>query len=104
MIANCLQGVGISRNSQGISRGGSNVPPSTHDRGRGRGNSGQKGRGIASETVNCPTTETPTRAYAMRARENQDAPGVIVGNYTLYNNEMHALVDPSSTHSFICIE
>ena len=27
-----------------------------------------------------------------------------MGNFTLYNNEMHALVNPSSTHSYICIE
>ena len=40
----------------------------------------------------------------MRARENQDAPGVITGNFSLYNNEMHALVDTGSTHSYICIE
>ena len=40
----------------------------------------------------------------MRAREDQDAPGVIAGNFTLYDNEMHALVDPGSTHSYICIE
>ena len=40
----------------------------------------------------------------MRAREDQDAPGVIVGNLTLYGNEMHTLVDPGSTHSYICIE
>ena len=40
----------------------------------------------------------------MRAREDQDSPGVIVGNFTLYDNEMHALVDPGSTHSYICIE
>ena len=40
MIENCPQGVGISRNPQGSSRGGSNVPPSTCDRGRGRGSSG----------------------------------------------------------------
>ena len=104
MIANCPQGSGISRNPQGSSRGGSNVPPSTSDRGRGRGSSGQQGRGIASETVNRPTTATPARAYAMRAREDQDAPGVIAGKFTLYNNEMHALVDPGSTHSYICIE
>ena len=25
----------------------------------------------------------------MRAREDQDAPGVIEGNFTLYDNEMH---------------
>ena len=27
-----------------------------------------------------------------------------MGNFTLYDNEMHALVDPGSTHSYICIE
>ena len=72
----------------------------THD----RGSSGQQGRGIASETVNRPTNATPARAYVMRAREDQDAPGVITGNFTLYDNEMHALVDPGSTHSYICID
>ena len=40
----------------------------------------------------------------MRSREDQDAPGVIAGNFTLYDNEMYALVDPGSTHSYICIE
>ena len=40
----------------------------------------------------------------MRAREDQDAPSVIVGNFTLYNIEMHALIDPSFTHSYKCIE
>ena len=40
----------------------------------------------------------------MRAHEDQDAPGVIAGNFTLYDTEMHALVDPGSTHSYICIE
>ena len=40
----------------------------------------------------------------MRAREDQDAPGVIVANFTLYNIKMHALIDPGSTHSYICIE
>ena len=40
----------------------------------------------------------------MRAREDQDTPGVIAGNFTLYNIEMHALIDPGSTHSYICIE
>ena len=58
LIANCLRGFGSSRNPQGSRRGGSNVPPLTHDRGRGQGSSGQQGRGIALETVNRPTTAT----------------------------------------------
>ena len=40
----------------------------------------------------------------MRAREDQDALGVIAGKFTLYNNEMHAFEDPGSIHSYICIE
>ena len=40
----------------------------------------------------------------MRASEDQDALRVIASNFTLYDNEMHALVDPCSTHSYICIE
>ena len=40
----------------------------------------------------------------MRASEDQDALGIIAGNFTLYDNEMHALVDPGSTHSYISIE
>ena len=40
----------------------------------------------------------------MRAHEDHDALGVITGNFTLYDTEMHALIDPGSTHSYICIE
>ena len=76
----------------------------TRDRGRRRGSSRQQGRGIASEIIFRPTTTVPARAYAMRAREDQDAPRVIASNFTLYDNEMHALVDPCSTHSYICIK
>ena len=62
--------IGISRNPQGSSRGGSRVPLPTSDRGRGRGSSGQQRRGIDSETINCLTTTVTTRAYDMRARED----------------------------------
>ena len=91
-------------NPQGSSRGGSNVPPPTHDRGRGRGSSRHNISSIASKTVNRLTIMSLTRAYAMRAHEDQDAPGVIVGNFTLYDFEMHALIDPGSIHSYLCIE
>ena len=48
----------------------------THSRGRGR--SGSQGRGSASETVNRPATTAPTRAYAMKAREDLDIPGLLL--------------------------
>ena len=102
VIANCPRGLGSSRNPQGSGRGGSNVPPQTQSRGRGR--SGSQGRGNASETVNRPATTAPARAYAMRAREDPDIPGVIVGTFTLFDIDLYALIDPGSTHSYICME
>ena len=47
---------------------------------------------------------TPARAYSMKAREDQNAPEVIAGIFSLYDIEMHALIDPGSTHSYVCME
>ena len=57
-----------------------------------------------SEIVDHPMPTAPARAYAMKAREDQDAPEVIVGIFSLYDIEMHALINPGSTHSYVCIE
>ena len=46
----------------------------------------------------------PEQAYAMKAREDQHAPEVIAGIFSLYDIEMHALIDPRSTHSYVCME
>ena len=40
----------------------------------------------------------------MKAREDQDAPDVIAGIFSLFDIEMHALIDPESTHSYVCME
>ena len=40
----------------------------------------------------------------MKAREDQDAPEVIASIFSLYDTEMHALIDPGSTHSYVCME
>ena len=101
-IANCSKESGDSRSMQRSGRGRSAAPPSTRDRG---GPFQHRRHGsIVSKTMDRPTPTTPTRAYVMRTREDQDAPGVIVGNFTLYNTKIHALIDPGSTHSYICIE
>ena len=78
----------------------------TRERGRGQGGSIQhRGRGgTIYETVDRPIPTAPARAYAIRAREDQDAPDVIAGIFSLYDIEMHALIDPGSTHSYVCIE
>ena len=95
-----------NRSLQGSGRGRSVAPPSTRDQGRGRGGSIQHRGcgGTVSVTVDRPIPTAPARAYAMKARENQDAPKVIVGIFSLYDNEMHALIDLGSTHSYVCSE
>ena len=40
----------------------------------------------------------------MKAQEDQDAPKVITGIFSLCDIEMHALIDLGSTHSYICTE
>ena len=56
------------------------------------------------ETVDRPMPLVPVRAYAIKARGDQDAPEVIAGIISLYGIEMHALIDPGSTHSYVCIK
>ena len=57
-----------------------------------------------TETVDRPMPSAPTRAYAMKSCKDHDAPEVIVGIFSLYDIVMHALIDPGSTHSYVCIE
>ena len=44
----------------------------------------------------------PARAYAMKAVEEKDALNVIVGKFYIFETIEHALIDPGSTHSYIC--
>ena len=106
LIANCPRESGDNRSLQGSGRGRSVAPPLTRDRGKGRGDPIQHRRcgGTVSETMDRPMSTAPVRAYAMKAREDQDAPEVIAGIFSLYDIEMHALIDPGSTHSYICTE
>ena len=105
-MMNCPRESGDNRSMQGNGRGRSITPPLTRDRGRGRGGPIQHiGRGgTVQETVDRSMVTAPAQAYAMKAREDRDAPGVIVGIFSLYDIEMHALIDPGSTHSYVCIK
>ena len=106
MIAQSPRESGDNRSQQGSSRGKSTTPLSNRDRGRGHGGLSQhRGRGgIVSETADRLMPTAPTRAYAMKTREDQDASEVIAGIFSLYDIEMHALIDPGSTHSYVCME
>ena len=104
--AQCPRDSGDNRSQQGSCRGRSVALPSTRDQGRGRGGPIQHRGwgGTVSETVDHPIPIAPARTYAIRAREDQDAPEVIAGIFSLYDIEIHALIDPGSTHSYVCIE
>ena len=106
LIANCPRESGDKMSLQGSGKGRSVAPHLTRDRGRGRGGPIQyRGRGgTVSETVDRLMPIAPARVYAMKAREDQIAPEVIAGIFSLYDIEMHALIDPGSTHSYIYIE
>lgn len=45
---------------------------------------------------------TPTRAYAICAREKANALDIIAGTFSLFDIPVHALVDLGSTYSYIC--
>ena len=73
----------------------------------------QKGnKSVASPSVPRPGTQSlgrqdgraPARAYAMKAMEDTDAPDVIAGNFQIFDTTIHALIDPGSTHSYICTD
>ena len=57
-----------------------------------------------SETIDRPIPTAPARAYAMKARGDQNAFEVLAGIFYLFDIEMHALIDPGSTHLYVCIE
>lgn len=74
----------------------------------------QKGRllGQSSNTrVNCSGTKdtiimskarVPARSYAIRIREEANAPNVIVSSFFLFDVTVYALIDATSTHSNVC--
>ena len=73
----------------------------------------QKGnKSVASPSVPRQGTQTqgrqdgraPVRAYAMKAVEDTDAPDVIASNFQIFDTTVHALIDPGSTHSYICTD
>ena len=68
------------------------------------------GKSVASPSVPRQGTKTmgrqdaraPAREYAMKAMEDTDAPDVIIGNFTIFDTIVHALIDPGSTYSYVC--
>ncbi|KAG8649752.1 hypothetical protein MANES_08G134411v8 [Manihot esculenta] len=64
------------------------MPSGSRGRGRGRGESSNAQSHRVSETVDRPDTRAPARAYAIRAKEDQDKPDVIAGEGTSKGKEI----------------
>ncbi|KAG8483030.1 hypothetical protein CXB51_021959 [Gossypium anomalum] len=82
----------------------SGKPSTTTARGRPPGNmgnasGGQRGSRDATTRSEAPA---PARAYAICAREDAFSSDVITGTFTLFDTDVIALIDPGSTHSYVC--
>ncbi|KAA3477358.1 DNA/RNA polymerases superfamily protein [Gossypium australe] len=64
---------------------------------------GTNSRGVSKDSTVRSKTRVPARAYAIRAREDASSPDVITGTFSLYDTNVVALIDPGSTHSYICM-
>ena len=72
--------------------------------------SNKDNKSVASPSASRQATQTkcrqnacaPAREYAMKVVEEKDASDVIVGNFYIFETIVHALIDPGSTHSYIC--
>ena len=47
-------------------------------------------------------SRAPAKVCAMKAVEDKDTSDVIVGNFNIFDTIVHALIDPGSTHSYVC--
>ncbi|KAG8493004.1 hypothetical protein CXB51_012618 [Gossypium anomalum] len=65
--------------------------------------SGASSRSVTKELTGRPEARVPARAYAIRAREEASSPDVITGTFSLYDTNVIALIDPGSTHSYVCV-
>ncbi|KAA3469630.1 Gag-Pol polyprotein [Gossypium australe] len=80
-------------------------PDNTTTRGRPPRDAGNvtSSRGTTKDSTLRSEARAPARAYAICAREEALSLDVITGTFSLYNSNVIALIDPASTHSYICM-
>ncbi|KAA3480837.1 DNA/RNA polymerases superfamily protein [Gossypium australe] len=67
-----------------------------------RGGNVTSSRGTTNDSTMISEARAPTRAYAIHAHEDTSSPDVITSTVSLYDTNVIALIDPGSTHSYIC--
>ncbi|KAA3479734.1 Gag-Pol polyprotein [Gossypium australe] len=60
-------------------------------------------RGKPPRNVGNVSAKAPAITYAIRAHKEASSPDVITGTFSLYDTDVVALIDPRSTHSYICV-
>ncbi|KAA3466185.1 zf-CCHC domain-containing protein/RVP_2 domain-containing protein [Gossypium australe] len=61
------------------------------------------GRGATRDAAVRSEARALARTYAICAREEASSPDVITSTFFLYETDVVALIDPGSTHSYICV-
>ncbi|KAA3456995.1 DNA/RNA polymerases superfamily protein [Gossypium australe] len=64
---------------------------------------GNSSRGASRDSTVRLENRAPARTYAIRAHEDTSSPDVIKGTFSLHDTSVISLIDPGSTHSYICI-
>ncbi|XP_017621167.1 uncharacterized protein LOC108465348 [Gossypium arboreum] len=59
---------------------------------------------VAKDTTTKSEARALMRSYAVRAQEEASTPNIITGIFSLHNVHVIALIDPGSTHSYICVK
>ncbi|XP_052483072.1 uncharacterized protein LOC128036200 [Gossypium raimondii] len=59
-------------------------------------------RGVTKDSIVRSEARALARAYAIHARKDASALDVITGTFPIYDTEVTALIDPGSTHSYVC--
>ncbi|XP_040972910.1 uncharacterized protein [Gossypium hirsutum] len=66
--------------------------------------SGASSRGVERDTVVRSEGRALARTYAIRAREEAEAPDVITGTFSIHDISVITSINLGSTHSYICME
>lgn len=92
------------RSIGGPAQTGGSAPVVPFGRGRGRGSaSGPVGQSARpSQQTRAPGAVA--RTYAIRGPEARESTEVVIGKFLFRDCEIFALIDPGSTHSYICAE
>ncbi|KAA3470011.1 DNA/RNA polymerases superfamily protein [Gossypium australe] len=66
--------------------------------------SGTSNRGAPRDSAVISEDRAPARIYAIHAREEVSSPDMITSTFSLHDIFVVALIDPGSTHSYICMK